>query len=81
VAFDPIKHYNDHRRVKDGAQLSPEEEDTLRGMDRSEVDDLIDIDFKAYNLHDKVKPQKSGGGGAASPASSNVIMRVGASSY
>jgi hypothetical protein len=88
-SFDPIQYYKDHRRVPGNEPLSPDEQSTLLGMTQDQIDDLIDIDYKAWELHGKVtaKPSRTGLQSADEAsagwvaAGSNAIKRVGASSY
>ena len=76
--FDPVEYYNQHRKVQDDAQLSEDEAATLRGMEKADIDDLIDIDWRAWKLQRKLGQAElvadAGSGGA-------TIKRVGATSY
>lgn len=88
-SFDPIQYYKDHRRVPGNVPPSPDEQATLLGMTQEEIDDLIDLDYRAWELHGRVTAKPPGTGLQSADqasadwvaAGTNAIKRVGASSY
>ncbi|HYW29057.1 MAG TPA: hypothetical protein VE824_04555 [Gaiellales bacterium] len=76
--FNPVEYYIQHRKVEDDAQLSEDEIATLEGMDRTDVDDLIDIDWRAWKLR-----RRHGQPPSTEDATdtADTIKRVGAVSY